>query len=616
MPIVKAIVTDLESSSKTSHLYPYQTKLKLEGDKKPDTLEAIFGMQDDIDQNYEIKFLQDIVDTSYLRGAYQMQLSALDESGYNHDPTDPAESRFVKVSSGRFKGNYALDFASNGQGVSVASANTTNIDISKQFDIWIWFTPNTTQLHDGSDEPILWSFYSSGNTGLEIGITGNNGTNSSWKVFLRYGGGSAVTQTGANTGKIMTGYPVLIRVKRDDKNVLKAFVNGQEEISTTVTTDFQPSSTAMTFGDASHTSNSDFKGQIHAIRVYGGACLNGADAKKLRLSKPVVQIMKFNGRVRKVVNEVKRKKVKCQSISWRFTAGRLGVDVEEGTGSGDPNYNWTVDDNYWKLGEYSSQGGTGGSWAGDGSEYKTILQSAVDEIDSDFKVRVKDTFVESQSGTPVGYIYQVGSFMQFAQILLLLSKCIMYITPRNNIIIESEDGHDTDYIFDQNGSVIKYNILATEDNDTKLVNEVIFSGRSGTSPQRYNNTPSKGVRRTLRGHLEQISSNNDLDLVATAYAVRFRGDLTKDISPKKYIISSKAPFHHVRYNHVLKELKRKQGQTNLNLSGGTAILVRQLEFNYPSGVTLVKAGENDIDYFDDNVKNSRVQEGLTDSELA
>ena len=125
MPIVKAIVTDLESSPKTTHLYPYQTKLKLEGDKKPDTLEAIFGMQDDINQNYEIKFLQDIVDTSYLRGAYQMQLSALDESGYNHDPTDPAESRFVKVSSGRFKGNYALDFASNGQGVSVASANTT-----------------------------------------------------------------------------------------------------------------------------------------------------------------------------------------------------------------------------------------------------------------------------------------------------------------------------------------------------------------------------------------------------------------------------------------------------------------------------------------------------------
>ena len=67
MPIVKAVVTDLESSPTTKHLYPYQTKLKLEGDKKPDTLEAIFGMQDDIDQNYEIKFLQDIVDTSYLR---------------------------------------------------------------------------------------------------------------------------------------------------------------------------------------------------------------------------------------------------------------------------------------------------------------------------------------------------------------------------------------------------------------------------------------------------------------------------------------------------------------------------------------------------------------------
>ena len=55
-----------EYKQKDNSFKLWKNKYKEEGDKKPDTLEAIFGMQDDIDQNYEIKFLQDIVDTSYL----------------------------------------------------------------------------------------------------------------------------------------------------------------------------------------------------------------------------------------------------------------------------------------------------------------------------------------------------------------------------------------------------------------------------------------------------------------------------------------------------------------------------------------------------------------------
>ena len=49
-----------------------------------------------------------------------------------------------------------------------------------------------------------------------------------------------------------------------------------------------------------------------------------------------------------------------------------------------------------------------------------------------------------------GPIYeQIGSVINFINILLLYSDCIMYFTPRQNVIIESNAGHATDYIFDQ-----------------------------------------------------------------------------------------------------------------------------------------------------------------------
>ena len=181
MPLAKCIVTEplTNNSGNVSnpvvHTYfPLNTKIKQQGNKKPDTLNAAFPMENKIDEQYNLSYIQDVVDTEWLQAVYPMQLSCLDEGGYNQDPTDPADSRFVKVDIDKFKGHYALQFTADSQGVQVPSAKTNKIDISKQFDINIWFTPEATQLQDGSDEPILWSFRSS-TVGLDIGIAGTNG---------------------------------------------------------------------------------------------------------------------------------------------------------------------------------------------------------------------------------------------------------------------------------------------------------------------------------------------------------------------------------------------------------------------------------------------------------
>jgi hypothetical protein len=597
MPIAKCVVTNSASPYTVHSYYPLKAKMKQEGTKKPDTFEAVFPMQNDVDQNYEISYIQDVVDTTWLSAVYPMQLSCLDESGYNQDPTDPAESRFTKVTSGKFKGHYALQFTADAQGVEVPSAKTNKIDISGQFDINIFFTPDTTQLQDGTDEPILWSFRSS-TVGLDIGIVGTNGNNSSWKVFLRVDNGSITSgYTGATSGLIMTGAPVHIRVKRGSDNLLKAFVNGVEDISQSVTQSLQPSGTAMVFGDTETSTSDEYKGLIHEIKVYCGDTLSDMDATRVWTTKPISQYMKFNGRVRKLESNQVSKKAVCQSNSYQITTFKLG-SVNSSTPDDHP------------LGSTS---------------FKTIAQSSVDEASSGiFTIRNIDPFAFVSSGvyTPLtGSIYEIGSVVEFINILLTYSDCIMYFTPRKNIIIESDAGHATDYVFDQNSITQGCNIKSSESNDTKLVTQVVIVARSGLAVDRRI-TPTDGITRTLRRNVRQLGggtgvqdiyelAQKSLESLSGKYKNRY------SVPYPKYVVKSMNPIHHTRYNHTVL-VKRKNGN-NANVTGITdndlseTLTVRQIEWNYPSGKTVINLGENDIDYYDSSIIETKRTEELVDT---
>ena len=87
----------------------------------------------------------------------------------------------------------------------------------------------------------------------------------------------------------------------------------------------------------------------------------------------------------------------------------------------------------------------------------------------------------------------------------------------------------------------------------------------------------------------------------------------------KFVIKSSAPIHHIRFNHVV-EVKRKNG--NNSIISGVAdndlddeFIVQQVEWNYPSGVTTINVGENDIDVYDDLVKVSKANDNVTDVNL-
>ena len=595
MPKAKCVVTNNTSPYTVHSYYPLKAKMKQEGTKKPDTFEAVFPIQNDVDQNYQISYIQDVVDTTWLSAAYPMQLSCLDESGYEQDPTDPAESRFTKVTSGKFKGHYALDFTAISQGVSVPSAKTNKIDLSGQFDINIFFTPDTTQLQDGSDEPILWSFRSS-TVGLDIGITGTNGNNSSWKVFLRVDNGSITSgYTGATSGLIMTGAPVHIRVKRGSDNLLKAFVNGVEDISQSVTQNLQPSSTAMVFGDTETSTSDEYKGLIHEIKVYCGNTLSDMDATRVWTTKPIAQYMKFNGRVRKLESNQTSKKAVCQSNSYQITTYKLG-DINSST----PDVH-----------------------ALSSTSFKTIVQSALDEASSGtFTVRNLDTFAHTLDVYALGgNIYEIGSVVEFINILLTYSECVMYFTPRKNVIIESDAGHATDYIFDQNSITQGCNVKSSESNDTKLVTQVVIVARGGLTVAREF-APPDGIQRTLRRNVRQLgggTSNQDIYELAQKSIENLSGQYggRYGVPYPKYVVKSMNPIHHTRYNHTVL-VKRKNGN-NANVTGITdkdlseTLTVRQIEWNYPSGKTVINLGENDIDYYDSSIIETKRTEELVDT---
>ena len=638
MPLAKCIVTETLTnnsgnvSNPVVHTYfPLSVKMKQEGHKKPDTLNVAFPMENKIDEQYNVSYIQDVVDTEWLSAVYPMQLSCLDEGGYNQDPTDPAESRFVKVDIDKFKGHYALQFTTartnnadftTGQGVAVLTANTNKIDLSGQFDINIWFTPDATQLrHDGggssSGEPILWGFLdsgSSGSHGIHIGIKGTNGNNSSWRVFVRYNkGGGSTTLTGSSELIMNTltsptrNMPCHIRVKRGSDNLLKAFVNGVEDISQSITGTLQPSNTSMTFGDAWHQDESEYKGKIHEVKVYCGATLSDDDAKKIRITKPIVQYMKFNGSVTSIKNKQKSKVAFCNSNSYTLLLAKLGT----------------------------TYGGTIQSHALSSVAFKTIAQSAVTNASPNmaFTVRTLDSFAHVQASTSLsGSIYQIGSVVEFLHILLLYSDCVMYMTPRKNIIIETDAGHNTGYTssdlftFDQNSITSPYNITSTASNDRQVVSQIILVGRNNSTFEFSTSAlEPDGIRRTLRRSVKQLDASPDCDelsyKIARERANFGESNTTFALAKEKYVVRSVSPIHNIRYNHKVK-LKRKNGNNasvtasvDIDKDLDVDVIVSQIEWNYPSGLTVINIGEIDLDFYEDMISLTKSSDSFVDTTL-
>lgn len=565
------VITEINGS--TRHEYtPIGVKFSAEGSKKPDRLIAHFTINNKVRENYSIAYIQDILNVDYLACIHNFQLSALDDRGYDLDGETVGsviipENRFVDVTTERFKGNYALDFNAVNQPIIIPNAKAiSRIDLSGQFDIYVFFTPDQIDPSLSGNNPILWSF-NDGSNGIEIGMT-NSVPVGDTRGFVRVGNGTFDAITGT-TEPIITGSPVLIRAFRGGDNIVHMEVNGIEDGTPLLKTgSIQPTGADLIFGNG-RGNNDDYNGQIHQERTYVGLVLTQSQADTIRQSKPTPNTMKFGGIVWDMQDKESYKIAKCDSFSKVLVEAKFPLESVPVT------FDLTSE------------------------SFQSILQSITDDAttSNEFLVRAKDTFATTV--TLFGNLIRVGSFLDIVDILFLYSETTFYITPRKLLIVETNAGHSTDHVFDQDSSIVPYDLTESEDNNTTLATSVILT--SSTLLTEDSLSSPAGATSTFRKHISQIDSQIDLGNLA----IRIRE--SRQTIKTKFVIKINTLINWVRFNQIVTINNTKKNITN------DPFTVTQLGFEYPKSSTNITVNENDIDFFDMANSDSSIQQTLLDS---
>lgn len=595
MTLVKIVISEKADINIKHEYFPISTALKDEGPKKPNSLISVFQISNIVKEGDFIEYIQDMVDVNFLRAIYNFHLSALDDRGYNVNPnTDPPASRFDIVDNGKFLGNYAIDFVNgNDDFITVENSNiiginenTTpseprvNIDLQGQFDISIWFTPDRVQQNDDTDEPILWSYFDSP-TGLEIGITGMNGNDASWRGFARIGNGSTIE---IMTGSSQTVFnetsgnndPVLIRVYRGDDDIIRMDINGVEDTTRTESADLNPTSQDMFFGGGGPAeSDKNYNGLIHQIRIYCGETLTIQQADIVRWAKPQAFTKKFSGKIWRVKDNEVSKIAYALANSQGLLTLKLNSQIAH-----------PLPDN-----------------PVDPETLTQILQSVIDKINLDTSTRdftlkiapdVTFDFVPiTPPNTLIGTMYEIGSFLEFINILLVWTQTVFYTTSNNLLIIEPKAGRDSNIIFDQDSQTTPYDVTVSESNDNNNINQIILTGRSGIT---FETGPSvNDLRRTLRKNVLQLDDSGDLSAYGFSQLDESWGTENfpnaNSLPEPRFDIKITSLLNSVRYNQKVNIVNsRKDIDIDTPIS--------QIDTSYPSGNMTIKCNNTDIDYYD------------------
>ena len=590
MTLVETIIRDEDDNI---HRYtPLSAKITQYGIKRPDTARFKYSIQSRVKQNDTLSYIQDIISLNFLSACWNFQMSAKDDRGFNLDGEDLDSSRFDRVRSGRFKGQYALNFTAQNQGVEVPTTDEMEkrIDLSKQFDILIWFTPQMDQFISGNNEPILFSKYDSTNGGIEIGISNENRDNDNadneWRCFARVGSGSNTEAINGDSVEIVlsqgiTNTPfrsMLLRCWRDEDDVIRLSVNGEQDAEFTMEGDLNNSSRPIVFGNGNG-SNDHFKGWIHSVRVYSGNYLNQIEINRIYGAKASPFIMKFAGKIINVNDKQSPKTIECRSFGDLLNKQELTEDLYDNADASDLRTGNVYDES---------------------SDILPMLKDMANLIDSDIQIRTKEELITL---TPPSEILGSGSFIDILKTLLLSSDRSFFITPRKILIIEDADGINTDFVFKQGGTgVFHYDITQSE--------ELVFDTASSVLVYGFNNivgTSDKADDRTdidknklVVVYAPYIKNINTLNTLAQ----KIKNDLNNNTI--RYEIKAPAlinfirPLQNVGVINSIKKFDRSIG-------------IAGIEYNFPKGQTLINVGVNPFDLYDTDGESIREIKGITNT---
>ena len=192
----------------------------------------------------EYKYIQDIADSTHLRGAYLFQGSCLDESGYNNDPVNQAHGTIsgfndydgldytLTTATNKFKGFYGATATSNGKGAIIPNkflkdGTTNTFDFSGDFDIFCWVTAPAS-----GSAGTIFSKRNSATEGIKISMSRDTSTTpDTFKAignFHTTNAGNSGESINSGSSTITYGESALIRFQRKGKTFNIWLVNGSE----------------------------------------------------------------------------------------------------------------------------------------------------------------------------------------------------------------------------------------------------------------------------------------------------------------------------------------------------------------------------------------------------
>lgn len=568
----------------------------------------------------EYKYIQDIADTTHLRGAYLFQGSCLDESGYNNDPVNQTHGTIsgftdydgldytLTTATNKFKNFYGATATTNGKGAIIPNKflkdGTTNIfDFSGDFDIFCWVEPDSTD-----NGGVIFSKVNSNGEGITIKMNKSSGQFYPSCEFHRSDATGSLRTVSDSNKKIDGDIPCLIRFQRKGDTFNLWFVRGDESIPFGTPDDtysFSPHSygsfsvpTDAVIGAKADnistntvtTTNTKFGGKLYSIRIYSNL-LDSTSAQQIFASRPIPLIMKLAGTVWKIESNIDQKKIYVKGF------GKVIIDTlvsEELLTSGTA------------TGEYYQYSGSRTLTAFTNATPIEIIRAIFAKLNTalssspSFKLSVRD--LTSVSNVINSYKAE-GNFLEIIDQLMTIVDKSFYVSPRGKCIIENQE-------IDLTGTLKfgkKYNISADGFDDTLTVNDLYVSTRAGGNFNIIHTDDSTSIN-LIGIYSKRILAPQITDATAaTNFMNKFIAKY-KDIN-SRYTVIAPALIDFVREN-----FKVKVTNTTKNLDINTTI--KSITWTYPEARTTIETGDFLLDAFDiEKTSAEAIQNLVTDTNL-
>ena len=483
---VMAFIDTLNTSGtviKQQKIPVISSKVKREGRRAVDTAEIMVSGNFQSEQNYDLKYIQDIVDAENLSFIVNYQQTARDEAGYDiwEHATNGSVDYEKEVSGNniKFRNRFVADFNGTSQYIEYTNPVTKNpsptnvIDLSADFDIFIWFKQLSGQTA-GSERCLFskWDNGGSGN-GLEIfykvgGVISGVSQDGNLIVRVRNNGTtpSDITYSNPTIGGVHGGFTTwtLVRVKRN-AGVISLQVAGTgtkiplTQFATSNNSTSFDNTQPMKFG-VDYTSSAKFaKCRIAQTRIYIGGCLSDTDANTVFGSIPQFFTTKIRGRVWKVEDKLKNKMLHLRGTGKFF----LETDVDSRT---------TSDGGIWSSSQASWELSTRTGNFFQNQVVENIIHDMVRSADNDFRVH-------TDLSLPSKYISKFvasGRLVQLIQLLNLMedNNADFFTYPHKVLIIEDPAKIVTGQVFvhGENGVTID----ADKKDNVSMINDITVIG--------------------------------------------------------------------------------------------------------------------------------------------